>query len=634
MLIEQGNGYFGFSHPTFQEYFVAQRAVEEKDLDSLLSYKFDPWWEEIILLYAAYTSNAQALFKRLVESEDNLQEEFFHTNLILAGRCLAVTPTFWESDLLRQVIKPLFRLLEHTPYSLTREQVAMALAAIGGDEVNERLLELLAQEDCNRAVRMCIVKALGEEGKQSVAAALIDLLKDDSIDREVRKNIANALGALGDRSVANPLLDLLSGMDDELRWPIAIALARIGERRIARELRRLVASANEQVKDHEHSAFPTLGADNVRHLKRLISHRQLDRDMRFSIISAFSGLDKLDVQSLCKQLADETLTASVRSCLAISLGALATEPSQAILPDSQLPQLDSGNALPYWQIPELVSSLLSLLAEQQIDREVRQCIAEALGALGDRKIARTLCAFLPREDIDPSVLSAIALTLGELGEPSVIPDLVYFLSDNHFEFSVRCSIVTALSKLSYWDSDHIVPLLQKLLRSSNLATNVRRCIAIALGKLGETSVLEELLDWFIDSKIERNERNEIAYALYMQGRQMPDRQKVVTKLLSRLDDTQHLRRQIRESIANVIGHLADDKETVSKLTSLLGKSDMNGLMECGGNTDINDSIYRALWYVSRRVDNVYVYRNKQTGQLSVEQHVEKRLQNSSSLNHV
>jgi predicted NACHT family NTPase len=87
LLKEQAQGWYGFSHLTLQEYFVAHYAVEQDELETLLLHREDPWWEEALLLYAGLTPDASHLMHRLVGGAGHtlLQDDLFQSNLILAG---------------------------------------------------------------------------------------------------------------------------------------------------------------------------------------------------------------------------------------------------------------------------------------------------------------------------------------------------------------------------------------------------------------------------------------------------------------------------------------------------------------------------------------------------------------------
>ncbi len=144
LLKEQAKHWYGFLHLTLQEYFTALYITDNQQLSTLLSHLGDPWWEEVLLLYAGQTSDATPLFQELIgfDTQTPLQDDIFSTRLILAGRCLTARPTIRNTTLRPMIIERLFGELQQTPYSLTREQVANTLAEIGGAEINERLVGL------------------------------------------------------------------------------------------------------------------------------------------------------------------------------------------------------------------------------------------------------------------------------------------------------------------------------------------------------------------------------------------------------------------------------------------------------------------------------------------------------------
>ena len=87
------------------------------------------WWEEVILLYAGQNSDASPLLLSLLgeAEQDRCQDDLFHTNLILAGRCLAASPLVRLASLREVAMTRLFELLTSTQYSLTQKQCVEAL---------------------------------------------------------------------------------------------------------------------------------------------------------------------------------------------------------------------------------------------------------------------------------------------------------------------------------------------------------------------------------------------------------------------------------------------------------------------------------------------------------------------------
>jgi len=116
LLLERGEGVFGFLHLTFQEYLAALEISKrgqlsrQKTVDLLRPHLYDPAWREVILLTAGHIAviqghdEAAALVVRAI-LDDRPPENMRGQNVILAGGCLAdvgrggVTPDCWDETL-------------------------------------------------------------------------------------------------------------------------------------------------------------------------------------------------------------------------------------------------------------------------------------------------------------------------------------------------------------------------------------------------------------------------------------------------------------------------------------------------------------------------------------------------------
>jgi NACHT domain len=206
LLKEQAHGWYGFLHLTLQEYCAAQYAVDHQELDTLLLWRDDSWWEEAFLLYAGRIPDASLLLQHLLglTNQNPLSDDLFHTNLMLAGHCLAASHTIRQVSLRQEIITQLFNVLSTSPYGLAQQQTAEALAEIGGG-VNERLLQLLPNEQFNSTVRISIAIAVGKLGEKKAVDELVQMLPNEQIDLPVRWSIAIALTLLlsDERSVSD-----------------------------------------------------------------------------------------------------------------------------------------------------------------------------------------------------------------------------------------------------------------------------------------------------------------------------------------------------------------------------------------------------------------------------------------------
>jgi predicted nucleotidyltransferase/transcriptional regulator with XRE-family HTH domain len=109
LLVERGDGVFGFWHRTFQEYFAARglllEAEDSGDIIALLRpYLFHPLWEEVVVHVAASLSatRATALLRVILDDPDPAGR-FLRRGQLLALRCLVDGTALADRALLDQV---------------------------------------------------------------------------------------------------------------------------------------------------------------------------------------------------------------------------------------------------------------------------------------------------------------------------------------------------------------------------------------------------------------------------------------------------------------------------------------------------------------------------------------------------
>jgi HEAT repeat protein len=609
LLKEQARGWQGFLHLTLQEYFVAQYVTDHQLIEQLLAHYDDPWWEEVILLYARSTPDASLLLRKLLGEDTTIREDLFQTGLVMAGRCLAARPTLQQPVLRENVISELFKTLTSTSYMFIVEQIADVLAALGDEEVNQHLLLLVANEQIDRYIRGRIAGALGTLGERAVALDLVKLVANEQIDSFVREWIAEALGALGERAVALDLMKLVANeqIDRSVRVRIAGTLGTLGERAVALDLVKLVA--NEQidsfVRERIAEALGTLGERAVvPDLVKLVANEQIDRFIRGRIVGALGTLGERAVAlDLVKLMANKQIARFVRESIARTLGmlgerAVALDLVKLVANEQIDRSVRESIARTLGTLGEraVVPDLVKLVANEQIDSFVRGRIAGALGTLGERAVALDLVKLVANEQIDSFVRVSIAEALGMLGERAVVPDLVKLVANEQIARYVRVSIAEALGMLG---ERAVVSDLVKLVANGPIALHVRVRIAEALGMLGERAVAPDLVKMVANEQIDHHVRVRIAGALGTLGERavVPDLVKMVAN--------EQIDRSVRQSIAGALGTLIDDEATIYLLAALLPDS------------DIADSIHRILWTVSRRC-HVRIFINDKAGEKQLE----------------
>ncbi|GAC1366255.1 MAG: hypothetical protein NVSMB44_29550 [Ktedonobacteraceae bacterium] len=256
LLKEQAHGWHGFLHLTLQEYFVAQHLSASHDgYPHILEHCGDPWWEEVMTLYAGATPDASPLLRGLLKLETRgiLWQDIFHTPLLWASQCLASKPRLVQQDQRQHITTRLFNLLKQTSYPLTREQVTKILLEIEGNDAREKLSTLLHSKKEDPRIREIVASTLGQLRDRAAIPALLSLLQDPHDNYIVRESAASALGQLGAQAAVPALLSLLqdSHNDNSFRGHVARQLMTLGQREtVLPYLRLAVNSLVDNVKNY------------------------------------------------------------------------------------------------------------------------------------------------------------------------------------------------------------------------------------------------------------------------------------------------------------------------------------------------------------------------------------------------
>jgi predicted nucleotidyltransferase/transcriptional regulator with XRE-family HTH domain len=109
LLVERGDGIFGFYHRTFQEYFAARGLLLEAEggadiVDLLRPYLFHPQWEEVVVHVAASLSapRATTLLRVILDDLDPVGR-FIRRSQRLAMRCLVDGAAVADRALIDQI---------------------------------------------------------------------------------------------------------------------------------------------------------------------------------------------------------------------------------------------------------------------------------------------------------------------------------------------------------------------------------------------------------------------------------------------------------------------------------------------------------------------------------------------------
>jgi len=426
--------YLTFAHQAFQEYFAAGAILHDDKLrDRLLQPDrlFNPWWREVVLLYAGMTDDATE-FIRQIYSPD--ADDLLRRRLFLAGQCVGEAARV-EEGLRREIRTELLRMWKEG-YEKQQEEALRALSLRPDREVRDFFLRALKDEVTGVRIRINAAKALGQLGAadDQTLRALQEALKDKYA--RVRLSAAEALGRLG--ATEEAFLALQEALKDEdalVRANAALALWFLGatDEETIQALREALKDENTLVRMNAAFALRSLGAADPETIQALQEDlKDEDTEVRANAALALwflGATDKETIQALREALKDED--AQVRLSAADALGSLgATE--------------------------EAIQTLREALKDE--DAQVRAKAALALGLLGatDEETIQTLQEAL--KDEDAGVRRNAAEALGRLGvaDPETIQALRKALKDK--DAWVRRNAAEALGRLGAADPETIQAL--------------------------------------------------------------------------------------------------------------------------------------------------------------------------------
>jgi HEAT repeat protein/GTPase SAR1 family protein len=488
LLKEQARSWYGFLHLTLQEFFVAQYATDHNQLAKLLEHRGDPWWEEVLLLYAGHVPDASLLLKNLMGQDTKfpLQEDIFRTNLLLAGRCLAARPILRQTTLREEITTSLFDLLMLSPYTLMKQQAAETLVGIGGAEVNMRLERVLYDEQIDLAVRNTIANAFSTSNDRSIVPNLLTLLSNKQVNPAVRQSVATTLGILGDCSIAPTLLSLLFDQQIEpfIRRSIANALGTLGDDSLTPRLLSLLTDEHIDLSTRRTiaNALGELGNQFlVPSLLPLISNKQIDLVVRIGIANALGKLgNQFLVPSLLPLISNKQIDLGVRMGIVNTLGMLNDLRCIPILlshlgdPEAEEPmRISIVNTLGSLRDRSVVTNLFPLLQDIRQDKTLRRQCAFAIGQLGDHSLVPKLLSMLEDSNIDEFIQGEIVVALGQLGASSVVPRLIYLLQNTQYKI-LRENIISAIGQLA--DQQSTIHALSELLQQPDIADKTHQAL--------------------------------------------------------------------------------------------------------------------------------------------------------------
>lgn len=465
-LRDRGMARWGFSHFTFQEYFAAYSLSEDADaMEFLIDRRFDPWWREVILLFAGRRDPSDLVKRLLAERED-----IFKSSLFLAGMCIADAPSvgpavreetakgiealYWDGEfkcvcgvalevlavlkdesVLRRTIA---KAGSHDFYA--RHRAATVLGAVGGENALESLFPLL--EDEQSFVRASAAEALGNIGGERAFESLICLLKDK--DYSVRGHAARALGNIAGERALESLFPLLRDEALYVRWSAAGAVGNVGGEKALEGLTPLLEDDDPGARWGAAMALGRMGGEKASE-SLLPLLKDADCYVRGGTARALGNIGGQEaLERVTPLLRDKD--SFVRGSAAYALGHIGGErASENLIPllgdaDHRV-RVSAAEAIGRIGGERALESLIPLLRDK--DSSVRQDAAEALGKIGGNNALEPLIPLL--NDVDYFVRGDALLAVGRIGGGKAFEVLIPLLKDG--DFDVRSSAASALKQI-------------------------------------------------------------------------------------------------------------------------------------------------------------------------------------------
>lgn len=596
VLVETRIDHFGFTHLTFQEFLTARHILDNELENFLVAIKRDKYWLEVTLLYCGMKDTTKLLTKILKEPED-----IFHTNLFLAGRCLAESLSV-SPELRNELTEELYKIYwDEKEFQVSNETSLEILREIKDQRIIQKLIEETRAKDSY--VRWRAAYALGQIQAKEAVAPLIELLKDKESD--VQSCAVVALGKMHAKEAINPLIELIRDKEIYVKHSVAYALDLMQAKEAVLPLIELLK--NKQIEVRRITAY-ILGrmqaTEGIFPLTELLKDKELE--VRGYAAYALGELhNKEAILPLIELLKDKELF--VRGCAAYALGQIqATEAFPSLIellkekevyfkePQSyQLVKIDgeerlvilhvlstvrqsAAYALNKIQPKEAVLVLVELLKDKK--SLVRGNAASSLGEIQANETVPILTTLL--RDNETYVREKTALALGRMKAAVAVSLLIQLLKDN--VSNVREKAAWALGTIR---AQEAVSSLIELLKDKE--TDVRASAAFALSQIQAQKAIPSLIELLKDK--ESDVRGRAAYAL---GQIKSEN--AVIPLIELLRDKES---NVRERAADALGQIGD-KKAVESLKLLLNDPVF----------DVRESAFRALKEISERT-NTPIYKD-------------------------
>ena len=492
---ETARDWFGFLHRTFQEYFAA--LALRQSVDELLLHRHEIWWREVLVLAGEMLASDDWYVALLRQRED-----VFHSNLLLAGRCVATSKTP-NLSMEVWVIARLTSLLLESPYEAVCSEIVEILIQIGTRETVQIIVDVIKEDDRSFLRRIAayqlqsvnwadfpdiaaelsnhilarlpitsssagesqhLIKLLGcifHFTRRPDCERIVGALSEGSIDQRVRAWLAEAVGDIVFESLGRASFQLL--LDRQIPRIARQALAQhILSIRHSVDHEDIVQLLTNDALDDGVSAHILMALKDVESLALsetlidLLPQNNRKPKENTKTLIALALVNHLDAR-IATRLDDlrhsPNVSSRVKESLRYPLWKYDIEPLSGLLdllvsPNlSELFKVSIAREIEPVVPPEMLPQILDHVLDNKCDSGVRKILLEVLEKYGDPTVAYELIKLLPDENCGEPIRKKVTDVVGTLGGPYHIDMLLNLATDESLNPSVRWRLFIAVARI-------------------------------------------------------------------------------------------------------------------------------------------------------------------------------------------
>ena len=519
------DNWYGFVHFALQEYFTAECIGHWAPLNAAIDQRHRTWWQEIIRLHAG-SGDCTDLVSTLLREEEDL----FHTNLRLAGECIA-EGTAIAPGLREHVIDTLHQTARSADIPTLNERFWQVLTTICDADRCDIIWNAVTDSMLPLDVRIAVIHRMFDNPPASLVEKSSQLVLDDEIPALVRSALLELLGSSGVPEAVAAISDVCRNAD--------------ADNTLRRTAVRIIALSGQK--------------EAVPGFEEMLIAQETPTTVRRAVATALRTLNaRGNTERILAILSDWHVETAARSSLAAVVGDLGEVGalSQAVdaLSDPRLPSsVRTGLALSYktFENPEAASTFIKLLQKKDLDYGVRLAVADTLGHIVSDTHHSLLQKLYSSGGLESPIRMRMTIALGSLGDESVMNELVRLLGDRTARPYLRLEAAGALGICGAKDAPDA---MLSLINSRTVDALGQELAVLVLELRGEPDVAPALTERLTDLRLSLSARMRMAAALAVLGNT-----DVINHLISALNDRSYAP-ELRSQIAMTLRKLTDSRD--------------------------------------------------------------------------